>query len=192
MIMVYDVPSSPPAQTRGSPRCLTLPRTSQTRIVSLVSLDLGGKGRTAGTQTHLVAIDATGAVSSFDMGDWSTQAPESMDIDGERVMGKQHPEPIWNSAIRDMANGRSTDQTDKPWAEKAKTKHKVLDLRDIWLGELENVAHTDSYADINEDETDHDTSFSFQTIEQHLRERDAPLDDFVTMSVPSSCPNLAG
>jgi hypothetical protein len=133
--MVYDVPSSPPAHTRGSPRCLALPRAyGQPPLISLQRLDLGGKGRTSGIDTHLVALDAAGAVHSFDMGDWTTSATDGMDVEGDHVMGKQHPEPVWSQAIRMMAEGDRNSPGEKPWSEKAKTKHKVFDLRDMWLG----------------------------------------------------------
>jgi len=133
--MVYDVPSSPPAHIRGSPRCLALPRTApQDHIISLQSLDLSGKGRRPGVDTHLVAIDGSGGISSFDMGDWSTDGIDVMDIEGDQVMRKQHPEPIWDATIRSIAQGEGNDQSTKPWAEKAKTKHKVLELRHVWTG----------------------------------------------------------
>jgi hypothetical protein len=113
-------------------------------LISLQGLDLGGKGRTPGVDTHVVAIDETGAITSFDMRDWSTDPSGNMDIEDDQVMGNQHPEPIWSPAIRDMAEGHGRDQSEKPWAEKAKTKHKILDLRDIWLGTSDSAAATDS------------------------------------------------
>lgn len=141
--MVYDVPSSPPAHTCGTPRCLALPRaTSDSRVVGIQRLDLGGKRRTAGIDTHLVAIDEAGAITSFVMGDWKTQSRGNVDIDGDQVMGRQHPEPIWNSAIRNMADGNSEIPL-RPWSEKAKTKRKVLDLRDIWIGMSDCTAQAD-------------------------------------------------
>ena len=135
LVLVYDVPSSPPAHTRGAARCMALPRSiSQSRIINLQSLDLGRKGRAAGVDTHIVAIDEAGSITSFDMGDWASDAPYAMDIEDDQVMGKRHPEPIWDLDIRKMADGNTDDQAARPWAEKAKTKHKVLDLREIWLG----------------------------------------------------------
>ena len=123
---------------RGSARCLALPRSiSRSRIINVQSLELGGRGRAPGTDTHIVALDEAGAITSFDMGDWAADAPNPMDIEDDQVMGKQHPKPIWNSSIRNMADGNTDAQSTRTWAEKAKTKHKVLDLREIWSGTYE-------------------------------------------------------
>jgi hypothetical protein len=59
-------------------------------------------------------------------------------------MGRRHPEPIWDSGIRNMADGNTDNQAARSWSEKAKTKLKVLDLREIWLGTSECVALADS------------------------------------------------
>jgi hypothetical protein len=145
LVLVYDVPSSPPAHSRGAARCIALPRSaSSCRIINLQCLDLGGKGRTPGVDTHIVAIDEAGAIVSFDLGDWAADARSAMDIEDDQVMGKRHPEPIWDSTIRNMADGNTDNQSARPWAEKAKTKHKVLDLREIWLGTSDRLAFANS------------------------------------------------
>ena len=96
-----------------------------------------------GADTHIVALDEAGAITSFDMGDWAEDASNTMDIEYDQVMGKQHPEPIWDSSIRDIADGNTDAQSARPWAEKAKTKHKVLDLREIWSGKSELLGLAD-------------------------------------------------
>jgi hypothetical protein len=58
-------------------------------------------------------------------------------------MGKRHPEPIWDSTTRNMADANTDEQAARSWAEKAKTKHKVLDLREIWLGTSGRIALAD-------------------------------------------------
>jgi hypothetical protein len=131
--MVFDVPSNPPAHIRGSPRCLALLRANSDPIfTSLQCLDLGGKGATPGVDTHIVALDAAGAVRSFEMVDWSDAAGVT-DIEGDQVMGRQHPEPIWTQAIRDIFDRKGISEPANPWSDKAKTNNKVLDLREIWL-----------------------------------------------------------
>lgn len=135
------MPSSPPAQIRGTPRCLALPRPyGQPLLISLQSLDLGVKARSSGTDTHLVALDAAGAVHSFDMGSWSSPDSEGMDIEGDQVMAKQHPEPMWSQAIRSLNEDAHDSLGEKAWSEKARTKCKVFDLRDIWLGVYKVIA----------------------------------------------------
>jgi hypothetical protein len=84
-------------------------------------------------------------MTSFDMGDWAGDAPSTMDIEDDQVMGKQHPEPIWDSTIRNMADGNTDNQAARSWAEKAKTKHKVLDLREIWSGTSDRIDLADPY-----------------------------------------------
>jgi hypothetical protein len=91
----------------------------------------------------MVAIDEAGAITSFDMGDWKADAPNTMDIEDDQVMDKRHPEPIWDSDIRKMADGNTDEQAARSWAEKAKTKHKVLDLREIWLGTSDRIVLAD-------------------------------------------------
>jgi len=91
----------------------------------------------------MVAIDEAGAITSFDMGDWKADAPNTMDIEDDQVMDKQHPEPIWHYTIRNMADGNTDNQATRSWAEKAKTKHKVLDLREIWLGTFDYSVFAD-------------------------------------------------
>jgi hypothetical protein len=93
----------------------------------------------------MLALDEAGGITSFDMGDWAADAPNTMDIEDDQVMGKRHPEPIWDSDIRKMADGDTDEQAARSWAEKAKTKHKVLDLREIWLGTSDRraLAHCD-------------------------------------------------
>jgi hypothetical protein len=112
--------------------------------MNLQCLDLGGKGRTPGVDTHVVAIDESGAIVSFDLGDWAADTQSTMDIEDDQVMGKRHPEPMWDPTIRNMADGNTDNQSARPWAEKAKTKHKVLDLREIWSGTSKCVALADS------------------------------------------------
>jgi hypothetical protein len=91
----------------------------------------------------MVALGEAGGITSFDMGDWAADASNTMDIEVDQVMGKRHPEPIWDSGIRSMADGTSDNQAARSWTEKAKTKHKVLDLREIWLGTSDLVALAD-------------------------------------------------
>lgn len=90
-----------------------------------------------------MALDEAGAITSFDMGDWAADASNTMDIEDDQVMGKQHPEPIWDSSIRNMADGNTDGQSTRPWAEKAKTKHKVLGLREIWSGTYDSLGLAD-------------------------------------------------
>jgi hypothetical protein len=93
----------------------------------------------------MVALDEAGGIISFDMGDWAADAPNTMDIEDDQVMGRRHPEPIWDSGIRNMADENTDNQVARSWAEKAKTKHKVLDLREIWSGTSECIALADPY-----------------------------------------------
>jgi len=78
------------------------------------------------------------------MGDWASDVPNAMEIEDNQVMGKRHPEPVWDSTIRNIADGITDNQSTRPWDEKAKTKHKVLNLREIWPGMSDCSALADS------------------------------------------------
>jgi hypothetical protein len=62
---------------------------------------------------------------------------DEMDLDNVQVMRRQHPEPLWHH-YRDIASVAPESAT-KESTEKAKTKHKVLSLREIWLGERHSL-----------------------------------------------------
>lgn len=138
LIMTFRVSSSPPVRSDQSPQCLALRGAMMsTGTQSLVGLPLGAQDCPPDGVSHLVTYGSDGAVQSFEFRPPSAQAGE-MDVDDAPVMRRQHPEPLW-----DYYNDSSCEKDESHtqiWLEKAKTKHKVLDLRDIWLGQSIPIA----------------------------------------------------
>jgi hypothetical protein len=105
-----------------------------------------------------------------------------MDVVNVQVMRNQHPEPLWDHYHGSV--GTKEEPQPKEWLEKAKTKHKVLALRDIWSGES-TPARLRLLLIVQELNSEPPQSsapaFTYQELEQQLRELDAPLDSFVTL-----------
>jgi hypothetical protein len=105
-----------------------------------------------------------------------------MDVDSVQVMRNQHPEPLWDHFHGSV--GKKEEAPSKEWLEKAKTKHKVLALRDIWLGESISARQRLLLIvqELNSEPPQSSApAFTYQGLEQHLRELDGPLDSFVTL-----------
>lgn len=170
--MTFQVPSSAPVRSDNVPRCLALRLGSHpVTPASLASLALGPED----DDCHLVAIGADGAITSFEF-----NRAEEMDLDNAQVLRRQHPEPLWDH-YKDQVSDVS-DSPAKEWLEKAKTKHKKLSLHDIWLGTRRTLGSqlTLIFLELVTDPQTK-TPFTFEQLEQHLRELDAPLNSFVTL-----------